>query len=473
MHYSDRGKSIIQLSNELKAALEHVNEQGIVLVIGAGSSLDDPTGFELGSHYSELAHLALTRRGVIAQQPNPWDLSELADAVVTATGAQDLLVAELPIPRMKLASANLGHEIAAALQADGFVRSILTLNYDTAMAAAIAHLGESDVHVIERIEDLPSKSSKTLIYLHGSANGLPRDLVLTTADLDSTWQGSWKELIANQTLLAPVIAFVGLGSSANLVSSTLQKIVEGVGGATSFVLVGPGDQSVTTFASSIGANAGHCIDCGWEEFMKACAAYALATLVQLSAAKFDVIERQRSVVSVDTAHVLEEITQLGYLEYGAARAKWFGVDSRRNYMPHPAKDTSDLVHLADVIHLIAEIESWMSTSIRIVDGDVNVAGATVSIYSSQEPADFETAVTRVQARIDRVRPSRKPSAVIIARTNPPERIAAPASIVFGGNDDQSSGLVEEFDIIRSQAEVGMFYLPDVRSDPTALIGAIS
>ena len=473
MHYPNQGESIIQLSNELKAALERVNEQGIVLVIGAGSSLDDPTGLELGGHYSELAHRALSRRGVIVPQPNPRDLSELADAVVTATGAQDQLVAELPIQRMRLASPNLGHVIAAALQADGFVRSILTLNYDTAMASAIAHLGVSDVHVIERREDLPSTSPKTLIYLHGSANGLPQDLVLTTADLDTRWQGSWKELIANKTLLAPVVAFVGLGSSANLISSTLKKIMEGVGGATSFVLVGPGDQSITTFASSIGADAGHCIDCGWEDFMKACAAYALTTLVQLSAAKFDVIERQKSVARVDTAHVLKEITQLGYLEYGAARAKWFGVDSRRRYMPHPARDTPDLVHLADVIHLVAEIENWVSTSIRIKDGDVEVAGAIVSIYSSQEPADFETAITRVQARIDRGHPSRKPSAVIIARTNPPEKIAAPTNIVFGGNDDQSSGLAEEFDIIRSQAEVGMFYLPDVRSDPTALIGAIT
>lgn len=473
MNYPNQGQSIIQLSNELKAALERVNEQGIVLVIGAGSSLDDPTSLELGSHYSESAHLALTRRGVIATQPRPWDLSELADAVVAATGNQDQLVAELPIPRMKLATPNLGHVIAAALQADGFVRSILTLNYDTAMAGAISQLGGSDVHVIERKEDLPSTSPKMLIYLHGSANGLPRALVLTTADLDTTWQGSWKELIANQTLLAPVIAFVGLGSSANLVSSTLQKIMDGVGGATSFVLVGPGDQSITTFAASIGADAAHCIDCGWEDFMKACAAYALTTLVQLGAAKFDEVERQRSVASVDTAHVLEEITQLGFLEYGAARAKWFGVDSKRRYMPHPAKDTPELLHLADIIHLIAEIESWVSTSIRITDGDVEVAGATVSIFSSQEPADFETAITRVQARIDRGHPSRRPSAVIIARTTPPERIAAPASIVFGGHEDHSLGLVEELDIIRSQVEVGMFYLPEVRADPTALIGAIT
>lgn len=472
MNHLSQGRPIIQLSNELKAALERVNEHGIVLVIGAGSSVDDPTGLKLGSHYSESAHSALTRRGVIATQPKPWDLSELADAVLAATGSQDQLVAELPIPRMKLATPNLGHVLAAALQADGFVRSILTLNYDTAMASAIAQLGGSDVHVIERKEDLPSRSPKTLIYLHGSANGLPQDLVLTTSDLETTWQASWKELIANQTLLAPFVAFVGLGSSASLISSTLRKIKDGVGGATSFVLVGPGDQSVTTFAESIDADADHCIDCGWQDFMKACAGYALETLVQLAAAKFDEVERQRSVTSVDTTHVLEEIRQLGFLEYGAARAKWFGVHGKRKYMPHPTSDAPELVHLADIIHLIAEIESWVPASVRITDGDIEVDGSTVSIFSSMRPADFETAVTELLAQIS-ASPSRRPSAVVIARTNPPEKIAAPENIVFGGREGQTGSMTEEFDIIRSQVEVGMFYLPELRADPTAFIGAIT
>jgi hypothetical protein len=111
---------------------------------------------------------------------------------------------------------------------------------------------------------------------------------------------------------------------------------------------------------------------------------------------------------------------------------------------------------------------------EIVDGDIQIANSSLSIYSSQGPADFETAVTQVQARLDRARPSRKkPSAVIITRTNPPQTIAAPANIVFGEADEMVVDLGEDFDIIRSQAGVGMFYLPEVRADPSAFIGAMN
>jgi hypothetical protein len=463
---------IIQLSHELMAALEHVEGHGIVLVIGAGSSVDDPTGLELGGHYSQLAHDALRRRGVIAEQPHPWDLAELADAVIAATGNQDQLVAELPIQAMRLATPNRGHVLAAALQSDGFIRSILTLNYDTAMASAIAQLGSADVHVIERKEDMPPTRPKLLIYLHGSASGRTEDLVLTTADLDSSWQGSWKELITNQTMLAPVVAFVGLGSSATLLSSTLQKMKDGIGTAAAFLLVGPGDQSTTTFAQSVGADAAHCLDCGWSAFMQECAAYALETLVGLSSAKFPEVERQKNVPVVDTAAVVESIRQMDYMSYGAARAKWFGVENRRRYMPHPAQDATELIHLADVIHFIAEIESWVSTTATFADGDVEVRGARITLLSSLEPADFETAVTKIRARIADVAPGMRPSIAVIARTNPPENVAAPANIVHGGHEGVTDGQTGDIDIIRSHADAAMFFLPDVRSNPSSLIGAI-
>ena len=471
MQIGDR-RIIIQLSNELMAALERVDGNGIVLVIGAGSSIDDPTGLKLGSHYSQLAHDVLCRRGVLSAQPNPWDLAELADAVIAATGSQDQLVAELPIQRMRLATPNRGHELAAALQADGFVRSILSLNYDTAMEAAIAHLGSADVHVIERKEDLPPTRTKLLIYLHGSANGPTQDLVLTTADLDSSWQGSWKELIANQTMLAPVVAFVGLGSSASLLSSTLQKVKDGIGNAAAFLLVGPGDQSATTFAKSIGADDAHCLDCGWSDFMQACAAYALATLVGLSSAKFREIERQKSVPVVDTAAVMDSIGRLDYMEYGAARAKWFGVENRRRYLPHPAADTAELSHLADLIHFIAEVESWVGAKARFSDGDIEINGTRITLLASMEPADFETAVTKIRSRTADISTALRPSIAVIARTNPPQTVAAPASIVHGGNEDLTDGLNAGIDIIRSQTDVAMLFLPDVRVDPSSLIGVI-
>jgi hypothetical protein len=460
------------LTNEIKAALEQVDGLGMVLVIGAGSSLDDPTGLELGGTYSREAHAALTRRGIIATQANPEDLSELADSVVAATGNQDVLVAELPIQKMRLASPNSGHKVAAALQADGFVKSILTLNYDTAMATAISALGIGGVHVVERAADLPARGAKSLIYLHGSANGPSEDLVLTSSDLDSTWQGGWKDLVASQTMFAPVVAFVGLGSSAKLISSTLQKIVAGVGARTAFALVGPGDQSRTTFASSIGADAAHCISCGWTDFMFACGDYALGTLLNLVTTSFDEIERQRTVAKVDLAHVLQEIERLGYLRYGAVRANWFGVGHRCNYMTHPGADSPELVHLADLIHFVGEIEAWTASQVRIVDGDLDINGACVSLYSSREPADFETAVTRVQSRIDIRHAADSPVAVVIARTSPPVRVAAPANILVGGQSTLEPDSSDDFDIIRSRPETEMFYLPDVRNDPAGLIGAI-
>ena len=95
----------------------------VTLVVGAGCSLEAPTGLMLGGVYSHEVFQQLVMDGLLDETDcsNPWDLSELAEVVYGRYGSQAHVVDRLPRAKFQFAKANDGYLLAAALIAEGAV----------------------------------------------------------------------------------------------------------------------------------------------------------------------------------------------------------------------------------------------------------------------------------------------------------------------------------------------------------------
>src|SRR4051794_2729105 len=100
----------------------------IALIVGAGCSLEQPTGLELSRVYAQRAHDRLVLDGVLAPGDcdDPTDLSAVAKAVFDRTGSQIDLVRRLPRNEFRLARPNTGYLTAAALLREGVISAVLT-----------------------------------------------------------------------------------------------------------------------------------------------------------------------------------------------------------------------------------------------------------------------------------------------------------------------------------------------------------
>ncbi len=122
---------------ELPADLLHAaaERQGlVVLVVGAGCSLEAPTNLRLASDYAIDVHRRLLLDGVLEENEcqQPDDLSLVASAVWERHGSQAAVVERLPRSGFRTARPNEGYLIAAALLREGAVSAVLTLNFDLA-----------------------------------------------------------------------------------------------------------------------------------------------------------------------------------------------------------------------------------------------------------------------------------------------------------------------------------------------------
>jgi len=229
-----------QISPDLLAALTAEGGGRVVLVTGAGSSMDWPTNLRSGADYSEAAHHRLVHDGVLGAEDcqRPSDLSILADEVYTKTSSQVALTQRLPVGQWQTAAPNLGHSIAAALLIEGAFRSIVTLNYDLAFQFALAQLGKpASVTIARGPEDHDRIGSRALIYLHRSVESPPETWVLRKSALEGSWKEDWEEVVASGALAAPVTLFAGLGSPAAVLTDTVERLSR-VGG-TSYYFADP------------------------------------------------------------------------------------------------------------------------------------------------------------------------------------------------------------------------------------------
>jgi len=329
-------------------------EGRISMVLGAGCSLEAPTSLKLSWEYSVEVHDALVADGVlsIGECADPEDLSELAEVVHEKTGSQREVVRRLPISAFRLARANRGYLLAAALMLEGSVSCIATLNYDLALTDALRQLGAEDVGVVAGPTDLGTFGNKAVIYLHRNVDeGDLERWILRREALATEWESSWEELVASRISASPVLLFAGLGSPAKVLTSSVERVRGIVAEVPDVYLVDPKED--TPFADDLSLPDDNLVCATWTVFMERFAGrVALECCNAVRAGAGSIAEDNGwSVESSRCEHLIDAVEEMGLLSVGKVRAKWLGVE--RNYCAETPESTASLAYLMLVMgHLL-------------------------------------------------------------------------------------------------------------------------
>lgn len=300
----------------------------VTIVVGAGCSLENPTGLKLGGDYSKQAfeQLVLDHMMDASDCANPWDLSELATAVHLRHGSQAALVERLPREKYQFAKANQGYLLAAALMAEGSVAYVATLNFDLALSHAITEVQPQGVSQVAGPESYGAFGSRAIVYLHRNVNEPNPDLwILRKEAIEEEWKQGWEAVAAQRIAAAPVVVFAGLGSPALALTETLKRVRQLVPDNTLAYLVDPAETSA--FAAAIEVDdPEHHIKLGWGDFMAELAERVVAQFVVEVREACDAQAQDHCLADwqVPVDRLIEAIRDLGLLKVGSLRALWLG-----------------------------------------------------------------------------------------------------------------------------------------------------
>jgi hypothetical protein len=334
----------------------------IALVVGAGCSLEHPTGLKLASWYAAEAHEQLVRDEVLEDGDcaDPSDLSLLATAVFDKTGGQAELVKRLPRMRFRNAQPNSGYMLAAALLREGVLDCLLTLNFDLAMSAALGAVSADEVSVIPGPQASGELGSCAVVYLHRNVEDLDLEAWILTIDaLNQQWQGQWEEVVTRRVMATPVVIFAGLGSPAAVLTETISRVRQALSSSQHQVLVVDPSAS-TQFAGALALPPGAHIQLGWCRFMQVLEARLLLEFI----AELDLAATELCRVNGwggEAEHVSDLAGRLhsdGLLAVGALRSRWLLADEL--YTPDDARRPM----LADLLLGIGLIERASGTQAR-------------------------------------------------------------------------------------------------------------
>ena len=444
----------------------------IAFVVGAGCSLEDPTGLKLASIYSEAAFEQLKRNGVLNDGDcRPSDLSEVASAVFAKRGSQALLVKSLPREEYQHARPNLGHLLAVALVAEGAISCIATLNFDLALSNAITKLHITNIATVSAPEDLARFGDKAIVYLHRSAYEPDVERwVLRREVIEDYWQQGWESVVSRRICALPQLVFAGLGSKAAALTESLKQVKERVGEHTRTYLVDPA--AASDFAGEVDlAEPGDHIRLRWGEFMTLLADRLIA---ELDSEMSTACERLRAAHEwnddeVTVRPVLDALGRLNLVELGMTRGQWLGTGAggyapedpdSRSYVPN---DAANCDYMADLVVGLGSLVSSVDCTVEVTDaGTVRLE----SISSGAGPLVIHVVAGRglepwgVIDRVERVcSASGTRSADVILhsglRTKRPAAPAPPIDIV---------GDVPPHDISYASASVRIVCIDDLRTD---------
>jgi hypothetical protein len=318
------------------ALLEAISAPGggkITLVVGAGCSFEPPTSIPVAKTCSQQCHDRLVASGVLADGDclEPSNLSCLADAVFAKTGSQKVLVDQLRQHyTLKAASPNEGHLIAAALLREGAIASVVTLNFDLALSTAVAQLSVGDrVGIIDGPDELGNLKTFNVFYLHRNANTVDPDAwILRTESLKSGWTGQWEQVVAARVLATPLVLFVGIGNSADVLVQSSKMIQHAIPDGSQAYQINPGDPDTSDFFKALGLHHDFYLKGKWGEFMNALSRRLVAehTVRLLEAAEIIVNENQ--LTPENLASLLDGLREIGILGLGALRANWLLIGKR-------------------------------------------------------------------------------------------------------------------------------------------------
>jgi hypothetical protein len=313
------------LPPNLLHAIAHLGGGRVVLVIGAGASVELPTNLPASRECSVEAHRSLVADGVIADGDcqDSEDLSCVADAVLDVTGKQGELVERLPLEKFRHAEPNQGHLIAAALLRERAVGCVMTLNFDLAMSAALTAVGaREDVGVVSGPNEHHRLAGVNLIYLHRNVVADPESLILRTAELENEWRNRWEEVIAHRVIGGPVTVFAGLGTPAGVLVETTVRIRQAIPHAAHIYQVDPADRGQSAFFARLDLPDDAYLQMGWCAFME-----ELATRV-VEEHRAELYRACQALISdegwndPDPAVLCGRLAALGLLGLGRVRARW-------------------------------------------------------------------------------------------------------------------------------------------------------
>lgn len=432
------------LPPELLQAVSAPGGGKITLVVGAGCSFEWPTSLPLASRCSQQCHDRLVENEVLAAGDctHPSNLSCLADAVHAKTHNQRLLVEQLNQNyRLKTATPNEGHLLAAALLRERAITSVITLNFDLALSHAIAQLGVGDeVGIIDGPDDLPNKKTMNLYYLHRNANEAdPETWILRSAALATEWKGRWEHVVAAMALTTPIVVFAGLGSPADVLIESSRLIHKAIPNGSRVYQVDPGDPAESEFFRELALAPDAYVQKTWCEFMDELSRRLLREhAAQLRVAAAAMVEREQ-LNPEDLATLFDRVLDIGLLDFGRLRSSWLLREPE-----YLAEELPTREHLADLLLSVALIARVTNTRVALCEdgvveflrGDRMVAS---HVFASGLGTLGRAAIeTRLNARRRRLRTRAAPlSGAIIAGTrgNSTMPITPPMDVIRGDTSE--------------------------------------
>ena len=336
-----------------------------VLVIGAGCSVEPPTTLPASAACAQEAHRRLRSDGLLSQDcEDPDDLSAVADAVFAQTGCQAPLVERLPVQRFRSASPNRGHYIAAALLIERSLAGVVTLNFDLAMSTALANLGSDDtVAIIAGPDDIAKLANLNLVYLHRNADAPPEDWVLRSTHLETVWHDRWEPVIANRILVSPLVVFIGIGSPAAVLTSTVTRIRSALPpDEVRLHLVDPAPFATRPFVTALEITEAHYHRSGWCDFMSAIASRVLSEHVALFRQACIALSNERDYEYHDLQALTALMESLDLPTFGRIRARWL-----LHTKDYAAMHAFDKHLIADLLLAASFLASTLGASIRLRD----------------------------------------------------------------------------------------------------------
>lgn len=448
----------------LKAIAAEAGGQ-VVLVIGAGTSCEPPTGLPMSRKCSTDAHAKLLADGVLTDGEclKPNDLSVLAETVFKKEGSQGTLVECLPIGRFQKARPNQGALLAAALLREGALGSVITLNFDLAFAHALTELGANeDVAIVDGPKQHERLAAKNLIYLHRSVNADPEEWILRTIALEKAWEEQWEEVMVKKVIGTPVTVFAGLGTAAGVLVAAANHLRAAVPGEAAVFLVDPGDQDESEFAASLDLEADAYIQRGWGEFV---AELAQRLMVRFAAEIQDAcheLAEQEEWSDPDPDPLCGRLGELSLVELGRLRARWL-LDNAP-YLPDARAETK---LLADLLLAVSFIEQATGAAAAFHedgvvefyrDGDLVISAVFASGGGHRSWDAMEVAAGSDPFR--RTRPVAAPRFAIFAaaREGRPADTSPPASFFEDTTEENIAGgeaTLEPYSVseLRERAEI--------------------
>jgi hypothetical protein len=438
----------------------------ITLVVGAGCSLEAPTSIPLAGTCSQECHDRLVADGVLAAGdcPTPGDLSALADAVMMKTGRQRLLVEQLSQNYALLtATPNEGHLIAAALLREGAIASVLTLNFDLALSAAISSLGVGDtVGIINSADELLNQKVINVYYLHRNVTSNdPETWILRTAALATEWKARWDGVVAAKVLAAPVVIFAGLGSPGSVLIESSKLIQKAIPNGSQAYQVDLIDCDKSHFFKELALDPAFYIQAKWCDFMAALSNRLVVEHTSRLKAAATEITRREHLTPENIDALLSRLEDIGLVKLGHLRANW--LLHEKPYLPDEQGARELIADLLLAAALVAR-ETASSAVLcedgvvefrrgdRIIAAHVFVSGKGSRGHSAIE-GELSTRQRRFRGR------STPPSGAIIAGTREggAAPISAPPNVFLG---DTSSS------IVLGPSSLPFFHLESLRQDST-------